>query len=238
MTLLRSLPLLGLLLFAITASAEDAPAPFPFEPAQLLTVLAAAPADWKITRSDAATTLGQWLKTRATRTFQPPPPSATADAAPASAPGEVEVSVIDTAGFAPSLAAFADFTPGKNGALEKKLLGTLPAIVISGEGGRQFSQVLVSNRYIVEITLPHLSPVRLEDWLRGLHFDFLPPAASVPTVSPREFRLTHVDELHPENNHSYVVSTTSSKRLAAFLKTLPPEKSDTETASQDPSPRP
>jgi hypothetical protein len=187
---------------------------------QLLAVLPTAPTDWKVTRSEADNSLGEWLETRATRTFQPPPtPSAGSDAAPATPLDGVEVSVVDTAGFAPSLGAFAGFTPGKSSIIEKKLLGSLPTIIISGEGGRQLVQVLVSARFIVEITLPNLPKQHVEDWLRAFHFDISPQRA--PTTRPSEFRLTHVDELHPENNRSYIVSATNSKRVDEFLKALP-----------------
>jgi hypothetical protein len=91
--------------------------------------------------------------------------------------------------------------------------------------------VLVANRYIVEISLSHLPSSKIEDWLRGFHFDQLPPKPSTPTTRQHDFRLTHADELHPENNRSYSVSTTSSKRVSDFLKTLPVEKSDESTTA-------
>jgi hypothetical protein len=150
--------------------------------------------------------------------------------APALPPGEIELSVVDTAGFAPSLAAFANFAPGKNGTLEKKLIGTLPAIVIANQDGRQFVQVLVASRYLVELTLTNLPRQRAEDWLRGFHFESLPQTSKTPTSRPREFRLSHIDELQPKNNRSYAVSTTSARRVDAFLKSLPP---DPEPASSE-----
>lgn len=218
---LRIFPVLILALVS-SAFAQQTPRVFPFEPAQLVTVLPAAPADWKVTRSTADGSLGEWLETRATRVFQAPPhPGAAADAPL----GEVEVSVVDTAGFPPSLAAFADFKTGKSGVIEKKLLGSLPAIAIAGEGGRKITQILVSTRYIVEITATHLPQHRIEDWLRGFHFDLLPAASPTPRTRPQEFRLTHVDELHPEKNRSYLVSLSNSKRVSEFLQALPIDKS-------------
>ena len=153
-------------------------------------------------------------ETRATRVFfhaPPPAPQLSAPTAPVPA-GEVEITVIDTAGYSSSLAAFADFTPGKSGITEKKLLGSLPTIVTTVEEGRQLSQTLVHSRYIVEITLAHLpSTTHLEDWLRTFHFDALPPKPGAPSpTSPahaHEFRISHLDELHPEKNRSYFVST-------------------------------
>ncbi len=220
--LARLAPLLPLVALLSTAAAQQTPTIFPVEPARLLGVLPAAPAEWKVIRSEAGTTLGEWLKTRATRIFQAPPTTQNAgEPATATRAGEVEISVVDTAGFAPLLAAFADFAPGKNGPLEKKLIGSLPAIVITQEGGRQFTQMLVSSRYLVEISLTNLPRERAEDWLRGFRFDTLPKENARPITRPREFRLTHLDELHPKNNRSYTVSTTSATRLNAFLKTLP-----------------
>jgi len=222
---LRSLAFAFLLALALhpAAIAQQTPRIFPYEPGELLAVLPPAPsAEWTVTRSEADSSLGDWVETRATRTFTAPPtPPATPDAAPAPA-GEAEVSITDTAGFLPSLAAFANFTPGKSGAVERKLLGSLPTIIFTGEDGRQITQVLVSARYIVEVTFTQLPPQRVEDWLRTLHFDFLPPKPNTPAVRPREFRLSHVDELHPANSRSYFVSATNSQRVDAFLKTLPP----------------
>lgn len=208
---------------SFAALAQPKGAILPFEPAQILATLPAAPADWATTRSDAETTLGDWLATRATRVFHGSPSAQTGQepGTPAITPVEVEVTVTDTAGFPPSLAAFTSFTPGKNGNMEKKNIGSLPAIIFTGDDGRQLTQVLVSGRYIIELSTPQSDRVRVEDWLRGFHFDKL-PAQSIPLVtSVQTFRLPYVDELHPENNRIYSVSTTSSNRISDFLKTLP-----------------
>lgn len=232
MTLSRSVHLLFIAV-ASTALAQQPPTIFPFEPAQLLGVLPTAPVDWKIARSEADSSLGEWLETRATRTFQPSSGLSNGlDSSPAST-GEVEISVTDTAGFAASLAQFADFAPGKNAIVEKKFLGSLPAILTSGEGGHRLTQVLVSKRYLVEITITNLPQQHVEDWLRIFHFENLPQKPVSPTKRPLEFRLSHVDELHPENDRSYVVSTTSSKRVNEFLKSLPPESIDSGSNRQD-----
>jgi hypothetical protein len=223
MNLHRLVLLAPLIALVSTAPAQTTPAIFPFEPAQVLGVLPAAPAEWKVTRSEADTTLGEWLETRATRVFQAPPTRSTTAT---SAPGEAEISVVDTAGFEPALAAFAGFVPGRSGDLEKKLIGSSPAIVITSENGRQFTQLLISSRYLVEITLTNLPQHRAEDWLRLFRFDSLPAKSRTQTNAPREFRLSHVDELQPRNNRSYTASTTSAKRVNDFLKTLPPEPPD------------
>jgi hypothetical protein len=150
---------------------------------------------------------------------------ATADATATAPPGEAEITVVDTAGFTSALASFAAFVPGKFGALEKTRIGTLPAIIITNEDGREFTQPLVSSRYIVEITFTNLPRQRVADWLRGFHFDTLSPNDRALPSRSREFRLAHVDELQPANNRSYSVSATSTKRVNDFLKTLPAEPS-------------
>lgn len=220
--------LFSLFALASTAAAENAPAAFPFEPAQLLTVLPTTPSRWTLLRSEANTSLSAWLQTRATRVFQAPPPepdsASPAVAAPAAPSlGEAEISVLDTGGFTSALAAFLDFTPGKNGNVERKQFGSLPAILTTSEDGLQLAEVLVSNRFIVRISLKNLPKSRVEDWLRTFHFDALPAKSPTPTTRPSEFRLSYVDELHPEKNRSRTASTTSSKRVREFLKLLPPE---------------
>lgn len=229
----RLLPQL-LLAFALarTVWADPTPAIFPFEPKQLLSVLPAAPAEWTITRSDAETTLSDWPQTTATRVFRAP--VTTASAPEANTSGEAEIAIVDTAGYAPALAGFANFSPAKADGFEKKLIGALPAIITGRAGERQVTQVLVSSRYLVEITLTNFPPShRAEDWLRLFRFASLPPTSPSPTTQAREFRLTYVDELKPANNRSYVVTTSSSKRLDEFLKSLPPEPK--EAAPSEPS---
>jgi hypothetical protein len=232
--------LLSLGAWTARTSAQQTPTIFPFDPAQLLVVLPAAPADWKVIRSEAENTLGEWLETRATRVFQAPP-SPVADAGAATSalpPAEIEITVVDTAGFAPALATFANFTPGKVANIEKKLTGTLPTIIITNENERQFVQVLVAARYIVELTMTNLPRPRVDDWLRSFHFDALPPASKTPTNRPREFRLAHIDELQPKNNRTLLVSTTNSKRVDDFLKTLPTPAPDPASIAADSKPQP
>lgn len=228
MNLFRLAPFFLVAASASVALAQQTPATFPYEPTEMLAALPDAPADWTIKRSEADTTLGDWLETRATRVFQAPPVPSNATSTPAAPQvGEIEISVTDTAGFTPSLAAFANFAPAKSGNVERKFIGSLPAVVVTrGEDG-QLAQVLVSGRYIVEITLKHLAQPRIEDWLKSFHFDRLPSKSPTPATRPQEFRLTHLDELHPENNRSYSVSTTNSKRVSDFLKSLPPDPVDT-----------
>jgi len=199
--------------FSPIASAQQTTAAYPYEPAQLLLALPVTPADWTLIRSDADTSLGQWLLTKATRVFQAPPLSITPASAAPVPPGEVRISVVDTGGFAPSLADFADFKPAKSGPIEKKFVESLPAIVFTDDDGHQFTQVLVASRYLVEIAFTNLPQPRLEDWLRTFHFDQLPPQNDAPAASSLEFRLSHLDELHPDKNRSYVVSVTDPARL-------------------------
>ncbi|HSI13318.1 MAG TPA: hypothetical protein VK961_14805 [Chthoniobacter sp.] len=226
MTALRTL-LIFIVATPFMAPAEPPSAVFPYEPAQLLAALPAAPAEWSTTRSEAETTLGDWLETRATRVYRRNPSTpAENDAVAASAPLEVEISVTDTGGLSSSLAAFANFTPGQSGRVEKKLIGSLPSIIFAGEDGRQLTQVLVSGRYIIELAASRSSQFRVDDWLRAFRFNDLPPVSATPHSRPKEFRLTHVDELHPENNRSYSVSTTNSSRVSSFLKSLPVSSGD------------
>ena len=75
---------------------------------------------------------------------------------------------------------------------------------------------------VLELTLTNLPRHRVEDWLQGFRIQALPATNKSQLTRPREFRLSHIDELEPRNNRSYAVSTTSAKRLDDFLKTLPP----------------
>ncbi len=192
--------------------AESKPSIFPFAPKDLLHALPTAPAEWKVIRSDAETTLSEWPQTTATRVYQVSSP-ATATEKTAEVV-EVEIALIDTAGYAPALASFANFSPIKTEGFEKKLIGALPAIVSGKEDERQVTQVLVSGRYLIEITLtnPRRSQ-RAEDWLRLFRFTALPANSPAPTNTLREFRVSYFDELNPANNRSHLVSSGESPRL-------------------------
>jgi hypothetical protein len=207
----------------------------PFEPDQLLAALPDAPRDWTLIRADGDLFLGDSLLSKATRVFQAPvrpseaagialpTPASSRDASnkPPPPPGEVRIRILDTAGDAPSLADFADFKPGRSGSIEKKLFGSLPAIVFGGDETKQVIEVLVSSRYILNITFTNLPPQRVEDWLRAFHFDRLPEKSRTPDEPAGQFRLTHVDELHPEKNRSYLVSATDPKKLPKHAEAVP-----------------
>jgi hypothetical protein len=53
----------------------------------------------------------------------------------------------------------------------------------------------------------------VEDWLRSFHFDRLPEKSAVLAAVNGQFRLAHVDELHPEKSRSYFVSVTDAKKV-------------------------
>jgi len=191
--------------FGVTQTrAAESGSLIPFAPTELIQVLPQATDDWTLTRSDAETTFGNWLQTRATRTFHPVSKSADAPAK-----GEIEISVIDTGRYPSSLAPFADFHPGKLGPIEHLLIGGYPAIQVPDPSGYVLTQVLLASRYIVEVKITDLSNQKVDAWLRQLHFEALPRQTAAPGAAlPRDLRLTSIDELHPERNRSYAVSVS------------------------------
>jgi hypothetical protein len=194
----------------------------PFQPEQLLATLPDTPRDWTLVRSDADLFLGDALLSKATRVFWAPTKPLNASDTPPPPPGEVKIRILDTAGDVPSLADFADFKPAKNGSIERKFIGSLPAIVFGGDETKQVTQVLVSSRYILDVTFTNLPQQRVEDWLRSLHFNRLPEKSEGPPAPTGQFRLSYVDELHPEKNRSYNVAATDRKRLNEILKASHP----------------
>lgn len=217
MILLRSL-VFSILLSGPLLAAEPPHAVFPLNPTELLATLPATPTDWTLVRSDGGTNFGEWLTSRATRVFQPPPPPP--GTVPAPGPREVEITIVDTGGFAPTLTSFADFRPEKTDAMEKLYVGGLPALTFPLDEGKQFIEILVAGRLIVEITLTGLPQVKAETWLRALHFDALPRLEnSLPATRQNEYRVSYLDELHPEKNRAYNVAPTDSEGLTKILKT-------------------
>jgi hypothetical protein len=191
-------------------TAQEKAATYPFQPDQLLAVLPETPREWTLIRSDADVFWGNSLLSKATRIFQAPVLDGS-NATPAP-PGEVKIRILDTADDAPSRADFADFKPLRNGPIEKKLIGSLPAIVVSKDETKQLVEVLVASRFVLDITFTNLPQQRVEDWLRSFHFDRLPEKSEAPSTPTGQFRVVHVDELQPERNRSQLVSVSSSQK--------------------------
>jgi hypothetical protein len=188
-------------------------AAYPFAPEQLLAILPEVPQEWTLTRSDGDFFLGDSLLSKATRVFQAPAKTVDTSKGTAAPPGEVKIRILDTASDAASRADFAGFKPGRIGPIEKKLIGALPAIVFGEDETKQLTQVLVASRYLLDITFTRLPEQRVEDWLRSFHFDRLPEKSAVLAAVNGQFRLAHVDELHPEKSRSYFVSVTDAKKV-------------------------
>ncbi len=207
MKTLSRLALIALSATILSAAHAQNPRPHvPFQPTQLLAVLPEVPTGWTTRRSDGMTTFSGSYKAEATRTFRETVP--TAPGAPASAaPQEVEIRLVDTAGYQPALVSFLEFQPEKSPGLEKRLFGSLPAIISTPEPGVTFGQVLVSARYLVEIKLTNAPKPDFEPWLRLLHFDHLPVLeGQPPALVGNKVALVYVDELNPQKNRQTVVS--------------------------------
>lgn len=200
---------------ALTVSSLAADPVLPVQPGDLLKALPVKPESATLTRSEAETTFVEWYATRATRVFEfkANPPAQEA--------GSVEVSVTDTGGFRSSIAAFANFKPGKIEAVEKLFLGSIPVIQFDDPAGQRFLQALVSDRYIVEVTASG-SQKDPAQWLRALHFQGLPTKASSAVAKPiRQAQLAYIDELKPANNRTHSVNVTDATALNKKLRTLP-----------------
>lgn len=195
------------LVFAFVGAAwiRSAEPVVPVTPSELLAVLPATPQDWTLARSEAETSLDQWLRTRATRVYKValPPNGASNPALPATA--SVEISITDTGGFPSAIADFADFQPGKNGPLERLYISNLPAQVINLSADEVLIQALAVQRFLIEVTVKSLPNAKIESWLRLLRFDALNLSGPARTKLPSPVQLTLVDELHPERNRSNTI---------------------------------
>lgn len=192
-------------------SAESPLLNSPVRPEVLLAALPQAGEAWTVVRSDAETTLGEGLQTRAVRIFRPAAVVAT-NSAESSGDGqtvpEVRIRLSDFAGRIPG--DFANFKPGKAGAFESYLIGSYPAISFTRDRQR-LVKVLLANRYVAELTFVDLPREKPETWLQGLHFEGLRDVQ--PVVIPpnqRDHLVRFVDELHPEKNRQYKVSTSAA----------------------------
>ena len=206
---------LGSVALAASASAADAPVYIPVKPVDLLAVLPPVPTNWKLTRSEAEASFGNWYSTRASRTFEGPP-----DASGKSA-GRVDLSVTDTGAHPPAIAAFANFKAEKQAGWEKVFLGSVPAIQFAGANGERNTQALVNQRYLVEIQLSGLPQHTADGWLQALKFRTLPTSTPVHPTPPKEVLLHYVDELNAAKNRAYTVAIANSATLESALKKLP-----------------
>ena len=226
-----------LLTAAVVAAGHAAPASaeptrvVPLTPVQLLAALPKPTSGWALQKSQGETSLARWVESRAKRIYLPP-----VDPKTGSAAGQVELRLRDTGGFRPALHAFKDFKPVKSGDEEKLYLNGQPAVVTrdSDEPGTVQAKVLLSGRFVLEITTTDRPEEKLEAWVHQVdaaQLDRL-PVVKADTL-PASVQIVHVDELQPARNRSYTATTTNAVALKEMLDELPENKKP--QSEEDPS---
>ena len=195
----------GLAQSSTPASTLSAHAPIiPLKPEELLPLLPAPPAGWKLQVSKANTSFMEWMLTQANREFTYTPPPSTATAAGSPAPPQITRFRLTDTGYFPGFSGvFADFHVGKYGNEESLMIESLPARRIKLSNGDERLVMFVKRRFLVQIEVQNQPVNAVLSWLKQIDLRRL---AAVPdsgsTQLPRPIIVSRIDELEPKNNSS------------------------------------
>ncbi len=180
--------------------------------------------EWNLLKSKGETGWGTWLESKVEREFErpiPPDPKAPADA-PAPPPMWTRIQITDTGKHPESLAQFEDFSveePSTVEGMEKTHIHSWPAFVMTYDDGLIVAQILVANRFSIELVLKHQPRRLLKVWCRHMDFTVLkgiPDSEVIPL--PEMVAVIKLDQLNPKKSRGYLMGTTSESRLESELE--------------------
>ena len=180
----------------------QAPIPIvPSKPAELITLLPTAPAEWKMTESSAKSFFIGWICSQASREFQHAAPSNPLSGATPAPPFITRVRLMDTGYFPSFNGDFENFRIGKYSNAESLLINGMPTRRITVSAARERLRVSLRGRFIVEVETDNQKPNSGQAWLS--YFDLRKingiPDSGSPQL-PKPIVIETVDELHPANN--------------------------------------
>lgn len=171
----------------------------PIAPAELLRLLPAPPAGWKMTTSMATNQVSSWLITMAQRQFESSQPAA---GGPQNGqPSRTTILLVDT-GFDASVAgAFADFRPTASVGLTKFVYLNCPAIRRQSSSSTDSIQLLIANRFLLTVEVENQQKDAVLGWIQRVPLDrYRIPSGGVLSNLPPTVVIKTVDELNPTNN--------------------------------------
>ena len=144
-------------ILSCAAAYGQKPPVMPVSPEQLVKVMPGTLKGWVIAEATAQNRFMKWIQTRATRVYQRRKGEAKA-----------RITITDTGRYPSSLVRFRDFKPGKANGVEKKMIRGNPALVRDiPERGKQV-QILVHDRFIVELLVPPNYEEDMKRWIRSI----------------------------------------------------------------------
>ncbi len=176
----------------------------PLKPDEVLALLPAAPAGWRVPISKAQTSFMEWMMTQANREYvYAPPATSPADEKSPVPPQSTRVRITDTGYFTSFSGAFDDFKVGSYGNEESLLIESLPTRKTKLSDGGERLVVFVKRRFLVQIETRNQPANAALAWLKRIDLRRL---AAVPDSGsrqlPRPIIVSRIDELEPKNNSS------------------------------------
>lgn len=181
----------------------------PAEPETLLKVLPRNVEEWTLVKSVGTQDQDEWLYSVANRVFTRERPES--DPGPTM---KTSIKVTDTGGFAKAMSLYANFAPATGNRFEKKYIDSYPAILIQYGPEKFETELLVNNRFIVEIILENQPSKFTKEWLKQINFNQLSRVNKGPVVGlPEIVEVRKVDELNEDKNRKYEVALVSGEKM-------------------------
>ena len=186
---------------------SSSPRVLPIEPAELLKLMPATPANWKLTSSQATNQVSSWLLTTAQRQLEFTAPAPSADTGKAQPAMHTRLVLIDTGYDAAAAGVFADFKPGVRGRTERLLVGTFPAIRTRASDSREALQLYINRRFIFRVEVENQQKDAVMAWVRLLPIDrFNVPSGPTITSLPPTVSIRTVNELDKTKNREGTIA--------------------------------
>ena len=192
--------------------------------------------EWKMLKSTGEMGLGSWLRSKAIREYErkeSPPAAGQPKLAPAP-PMWTRILITDTGKHPEPLVAFKNFsteTPVAYDGIEKVRIQSWPTVIKTYRDGLIVANMMVAERFLVELRLKNQPQQNLRDWCRHLDFSVLTKIPDTEVIPlPPEVLMIKFDQMNPKKNKGYMMATTSEaeleQELAAEEEELREEMSD------------
>ena len=179
--------------------------------------------EWKMLKSTGEMGLGSWLESKAIREYErkEPPPAAGQPRSATASSMWTRILVTDTGKHPDPLAEFKDFsseTPVEDSRIKKIRIQSWPTVTKTYDDGLIVANMMVAERFLVELILKNQPKRNLRDWCRHLDFSVLKNVPDTQVIPlPPEVLMAKLDQLNPKKNKVYMMATTSESELEQEL---------------------
>ena len=207
----------------ICQDANDEEGMKPVNPQLLWEAMASNLEDWKMLKSTGEMGLGSWLESKAIREYErKEPPPEPGQPKPAPAPRMwTRILITDTGKHPDPLAEFKDFsteTPVEDSRIGKIRIQSWPTVTKTYDDGLIVANMMVAERFLVELVLKNQPQQNLRHWCRHLDFNVLESIPDTEVIPlPPEVLMVKLDQMNPKKNKGYMMATTSEAELEQEL---------------------